>query len=127
MVARHFRPTDDWKDKIKNSCECFTGGNNRFCLSDSLKDKECLQCEFYEFKQMLYSKRKPSSLKFALYLFKLNRFYRKEILAAIQELFPNLDAANIFRNVHNQIINDPKYYYFITKMGIIKVYEKDKI
>ncbi len=58
---------------------------------------------------------------------KLNVFTRQEILYAINELFPNLDAENIYRKVQNELNNNPKYYYFITSQGIVKVYEKDKI
>ena len=124
---QHFRQSQDWKDKVKNCCECFIGGSNKLGLSKESKDKECLGCELYDLKKLFFSYSKPSSLKFTVCLMKLNVFNRKEIIAAIDELFPNLDAINIYRKVHHRISTDPQYYYFINSLGVVKVYEKDKI
>lgn len=119
-----FQRTGDWKEKIIGACECFTGGDNK--LQVHSPEKECEWCELNDLKKLLYSTRKPNGTKFTVILMMLNRFYRKEIFAALQEMLPNLEHENLYRKAQNQL-ERKGFVYFMTDKGVVKVYEKDKV
>ncbi len=119
-----FQKSGNWKDKIIGACPCFIGGDNK--LQVNSPEKECEWCELNDLKKLLFSTRKPNGTKFAVILMMLNRFYRKEILSAIQEMLPHLEHESIYGAAQRQL-ERKGFVYFITDGGIVKAYNKDSV
>jgi hypothetical protein len=120
-----FSISGDWKDKVRGACECFIGGDNKLHLNH--REKICEYCDMWDLKKLLLGHRKKRvGTTFLIQLMKMNQFTRKELQAACLEMLSELDFKNLYRKAVFRL-EHTGYIYFITDLGIVKVYHKTKV